>query len=216
MKQGFTLIELMIVVGIIGVLSMLALPAYQNYTKRTYIAEGLALASGLKNIMIDKYVQDGRWLSHSYELDESWQPGSNQTDPNFLYRGQGQAVYAITPYYPEEFEFKDGVNYSGARGLIVIFYNEKIDSSFSTPFHNVGSKIYPTNGLYVALSTNPTMDKDWKEVSTGSIQWKCVAKGKKIQSKWLPSNCRDQIYSNGATSPMYDTDDPDEQWWNHY
>lgn len=144
-------------------------------------------------------------------MNESWQPGSSQTDPNFLYKGQ--AVYAITPYYPEEFEFKDEVNYSMARGMIVIFYNEKIDSSFTTPFHNVGSKIYPTNGLYIALSTNPTMDKDWKEIDSGSIQWSCVAKGKKIQSKWLPANFRNTI---SAVSPMYDTDDPDEQWWNQW
>lgn len=211
MKQGFTLIELMIVVGIIGILSMLALPAYQDYTKRTYIAEGLELAGDLKNRMMDQYAQEGRWLAHSHDLNKSWDGIDRQADPNFLYKGQ--AVYAITPYYPGDFEFKDGMNYSEGRGMIVIFYNEKIDSSFTAPFHNFPSKIYPTNGLFIALSTNPTMDKDWNTIDSGSIRWSCVAKGKKIQSKWLPANCRDAI---GAFSPMYDTDDPDEQWWNQW
>ncbi len=48
MQQGFTLIELMIVVAIIGILAAVALPAYQDYTVRTRVTEGLTLASGAK------------------------------------------------------------------------------------------------------------------------------------------------------------------------
>jgi type IV pilus assembly protein PilA len=53
LQKGFTLIELMIVVAIIGILAAVALPAYQDYTVRAKVSEGLVLASGLKPLVAD-------------------------------------------------------------------------------------------------------------------------------------------------------------------
>jgi len=56
---GFTLIELMIVVAIIGILAAIALPAYQDYTKRSHVTEGLTLIAGPKTSVAEYYSSEG-------------------------------------------------------------------------------------------------------------------------------------------------------------
>jgi len=58
-QQGFTLIELMIVVAIIGILAAIAIPAYQDYTIRAQVSEGLNLASGAKAAVSESYMDRG-------------------------------------------------------------------------------------------------------------------------------------------------------------
>jgi type IV pilus assembly protein PilA len=60
-QKGFTLIELMIVVAIIGILAAIAIPAYQDYTIRSQVTEGLNLAASVKASVAEFYAQNGTW-----------------------------------------------------------------------------------------------------------------------------------------------------------
>jgi type IV pilus assembly protein PilA len=59
MQKGFTLIELMIVVAIIGILAAIAIPAYQDYTIRAQVSEGLTLAAAAKAAVAETYLNTG-------------------------------------------------------------------------------------------------------------------------------------------------------------
>jgi type IV pilus assembly protein PilA len=59
MQKGFTLIELMIVVAIIGILAAIALPAYQDYTARAKLSEAIIAGSSVKSLMSEAFQSDG-------------------------------------------------------------------------------------------------------------------------------------------------------------
>ncbi|EMT7414579.1 pilin, partial [Neisseria gonorrhoeae] len=61
LQKGFTLIELMIVIAIVGILAAVALPAYQDYTARAQVSEAILLAEGQKSAVTGYYLNNGEW-----------------------------------------------------------------------------------------------------------------------------------------------------------
>ena len=66
-QKGFTLIELMIVIAIIGILAIIALPAYQDYTARAQVSEAIVLAEGQKAAVAEYYATNGAFPTSNAE-----------------------------------------------------------------------------------------------------------------------------------------------------
>jgi len=75
-QGGFTLIELMIVVAIVGILAAIAIPRYQDYVARSQVTEGLSLASGMKVAMSETFLSTGSWPA-----DDELNIGTATSDP---------------------------------------------------------------------------------------------------------------------------------------
>jgi type IV pilus assembly protein PilA len=92
-QRGFTLIELMIVVAIIGVLASIAVPQYQNYTARAQVSEALNVLSGVKTELAERYAFAGDFGTGS---DQGMEELVSQTryiqSVDYFYRGDNVAI----------------------------------------------------------------------------------------------------------------------------
>ncbi|HGO7630959.1 TPA: pilin [Neisseria meningitidis] len=158
LQKGFTLIELMIVIAIVGILAAVALPAYQDYTARAQVSEAILLAEGQKSAVTEYYLNHGEW------------PGDNSS--------AGVATSSeIKGKYVEKVEVKNGVI---TATMLSTGVNKEIQ------------------GKKLSL---------WAKRQDGSVKWFCgqpvtrtaakddtvaaAANDKKIDTKHLPSTCRD-------------------------
>ncbi|MDR2164861.1 MAG: pilin [Zoogloeaceae bacterium] len=113
LQRGFALIELMIVVTIVGILAAIALPAYQQYTIRAYVTEGLSLAEGAKIMVTEHWTNNGKLPTLSY-------PGTGKA-PKGSYSG-----YEFKPTHSvKRIEINGITAQNDWHGAIRIWYGDK-------------------------------------------------------------------------------------------
>jgi type IV pilus assembly protein PilA len=159
-QKGFTLIELMIVVAIIGILAAIAIPAYQDYTIRAQVTEGLNLAAPVKTAIAEYYANNGTWPA-----------GLIGNAPNLGYTASPSGKYV------------SGIALGALTGQIQITYTGSQANALlaATPLLDLNPGVSPSGDIIwvcgahaapVGLATPPPGD-----TST-------------VKDKYLPSNCR--------------------------
>jgi type IV pilus assembly protein PilA len=98
-QQGFTLIELMIVVAIIGILAAIAIPAYQDYTIRAKVTEGIGLADAAKTAVAEAY-QSGD-MAGVTALAASWIPTPTKYVTGVTIKASGLITVTYSPLVPQ-------------------------------------------------------------------------------------------------------------------
>jgi type IV pilus assembly protein PilA len=166
MQKGFTLIELMIVVAIIGILAAIAIPAYQDYTIRAQVTEGLNLADGVKVAVADYYTQNGTF------------PAAGLTTANSS-SGLGFTAVATGKY--------STVDLLAAGMIVATYHSVTQQATLKLNGLAVGVAAYvSTNGDLIwqcGIAKAPTLN-----IGTAAAADSSTATT--ILGKWLPASCK--------------------------
>jgi type IV pilus assembly protein PilA len=163
-QKGFTLIELMIVIAIIGILAAIAIPAYQDYTIRSQVTEGLNMSAAVKAGLADYYAQHGAF----------------PTGPLTTATTAGGLGYTNLP----SGKYVSQVDISGAGNQIQITYSNA--GNFQA-----NAKL---NGLVLDIGAGVTANGDlvWQcgPAKAPTAATAPPADASTVLAKWLPSSCR--------------------------
>jgi type IV pilus assembly protein PilA len=171
-QKGFTLIELMIVVAIIGILAAIAIPAYQDYTIRSQVTEGLNLAGAVKAEIAEFYAQNGAWPL-------SLGPGVNTLGHTATEIPEGKYVGSVT------------VN----NGLITITYSNTGGKQSNANLDTLTLGMQPRLSGAAATGNNDVVWVCGNRAIPGGTHDPAVpappaAGATTVPNKYLPANCR--------------------------
>ena len=93
LQKGFTLIELMIAVAIVGILAAGAIPAYSGYVIRSQVAEGFSVAGPWRNVVVEYYANYGTWPALADIPDAVPSAGTYESSVSVIAGGQIQIIY---------------------------------------------------------------------------------------------------------------------------
>ncbi len=164
LQKGFTLIELMIVVAIIGILAAIAIPAYMNYTIRAQVTEGLNLADSWETAIAEFYSNQGSWptsVTTTGSTTSIAMPSASATG------SVGKYVQSI------------GLD-NGGNGAVKIIYGNAANSKIS------GQE------LEIVPGTDANNDIVWicGKAQTPANVSNVGANGTNISSAYLPASCQ--------------------------
>jgi type IV pilus assembly protein PilA len=172
-QKGFTLIELMIVVAIIGILAAIAIPAYQDYTIRSQVTEGLNLAGAVKAEVAEFYAQNGAW-------------------PTAIAGGAGTLGHTATEIPSGKYVSSVNIN---TAGTIVITYSNAGGFQANANLNGLTLALQPRLSGAAATGNN---DVVWvcgqRAVPTAThdpaVAAPAAAGLTTVNNKYLPANCR--------------------------